>query len=148
MLIFGIFEQSIELEQALAELDVMPSLQGNILVVFMDHPPKNAPFNEHSPHPFEVGISFGTAGAVIGASSGFALTIGPILWGLIGFFFGFCLGLCTHFLYKKFKIHSRQTKKGHDVTVVIQCQGDLAPYVSDVFWKYQARSVGTTEGPG
>lgn len=142
MLVFSIFEQSIELEQALAELENSSISKDHILIVFMDNNSKKNNYKEHSPHAFEIGISFATGAAVIGASCGFDLTLGPIIWGLIGAFLGFCLGLSAYFLYNKLKIKSRQRKKPFEVTVVIQCEEDQFNYVSDILWKYQARSVG------
>jgi len=142
MLVFSIFEQSIELEQALAELENSAISRERILVIFMDNKDTKRKFKEHSPHAFEIGISFGTGAAVIGASSGFVLPLGPILCGLIGALIGFCLGLSAYFLYNKMEIKSRKKKKNHEVTVVIQCEEDQANYVSDILWKYQARSVG------
>lgn len=142
MLIFCIFEQSIELEQALAELENSSISREHILIVFMDNNSKKSKFQEHSPHAFEIGISFATGAAVIGASCGFDLTLGPILCGLIGAFIGFSLGVSTYFLYNKMKSKSRQKKITYEVTVVIQCEEEQANYVSDILWKYQARSVG------
>lgn len=147
MLIFGIFEQSIELEQALAELENISISREHILVVFMDNNHKQHNYKEHSPHAFEIGISCGTGGAVIGASSGFVLTMGPIIWGLIGAAIGFSLGLSASFLYKKMKAYPSQTRKTHEVTVVIQCQEDQANQISDVLWKYQALSIGSAKSP-
>jgi hypothetical protein len=145
MLVFGIFEQSIELEQALAELETISIKRENILVVFMDNTPKDTMFKEHNPYGFEIGICFGTAGGVIGASSGFTLTLGPIIWGLIGAIVGFILGFSLYILFKK---GSRKKKKReHEVTVVIQCNEDHSQQVSDTLWKYHVRAVGVSDIP-
>ncbi|WP_417898478.1 hypothetical protein ABN702_20605 [Bacillus haimaensis] len=141
MLIFGVFKQSIELEQALAELENLSILSEHILVVFMNNNQKEHDYN-HSPHAFEIGIASGTGASVIGASIGFELTLCPIIWGLIAAFIGFCLGVSAFFLVKKLKKHTSQKSKTHEVTIVIQCQEDQTQQVSDVLWKYNAISVG------
>lgn len=140
MLIFSIFDQSIELEQALAELEYNSIPRENILLVFMDN--HRNEFQQHSPHAFEIGISVATGGAVIGASLGFVITLGPILCGLIGAFIGFVSGVFAFSLHKKIKKQAMKKKENYEVTVVIQCKEDQVRHVSDILWKYQARSVG------
>ncbi|MBN8202106.1 MULTISPECIES: hypothetical protein [Bacillaceae] len=147
MLIFGIFEQSIELEQALAELEDTSILREHILVVFMDKSHRKQHYSPLRPHAFEVGISFATGAAAIGASMGFALTYGPIIWGLIGAVIGFAIGVGSYFLYKKLKNQPSQKRNNHEVTVVIQCQEEQTRLVSDLLWKYQALSVGYAKNP-
>lgn len=142
MLIFSIFDQSIELEQALAELEANLVPRENILIVFMDdHSTKNE-FKEQSPTGFEIGISVATGAAVIGASSGFILTWGPILWGLIGAVVGFILGFISFILYKRVKIQTILKKENYEVSVVIQCKENQVNSIGNILWKYQARSVG------
>lgn len=145
MLIFGIFEQSIELEQALAELESNSIRSEHILVVFMESNKKNPRYNPNGPHAFEIGIASGTGGSVIGASIGFAMTLGPIIWGLIGAATGFGIGLIANFLFKKLKNYTSQKEHTHEVTVVIQCQDSQTQLVSNVLWEYQALSVGFSD---
>ncbi|MGX6442914.1 hypothetical protein ACWM35_06740 [Neobacillus sp. K501] len=146
MLIISIFEQSIELEQALAELEKILKKE-NILVVFMDKDENANIYGEHSPHAFEIGISVGTGAAVIGASAGFVLTLGPILWGLIGAFSGFFVGIGSYFLVKKLMAHSKRRKNKCEVTVIIECTRDKIEMVNKILWKYKALSVGNVEKP-
>lgn len=136
MLVIGLFKQSIELDQALAELEKNMIPREQVLVTFMDK--KN---NErlHKPHPFEIGICFGTAGAVIGATCGFALTLGPIIWGLIGVTVGYLFGVGIYFLVNKEKESSRLL---HEVTVIIQCKEEQFIHISNLLWKYKALSIG------
>lgn len=147
MLMIGIFEQSIELEQALAELEKNLISIEDILVVFMEKDMNANIYGEHSPHAFEIGISVGTGGAVIGASSGFVLTWGPILWGLIGAFTGFFVGIGSYFIVKKLRSQSKRTKNKCEVTVIIQCTKEQTENVNKILWKYKALSVGNVEKP-
>lgn len=140
MLIIGIFEQSIELEQALAEIENSSIPREHILVTFMDNDPKKNNFRAHSPHAFEIGISMATGCSVIGASIGFVLTWGPIIWGLIGAFIGFGIGLSAYYLVKKGKTQKKSTNR--EVTVIIQCNKEQAQHITNILWNYQALSVG------
>ncbi|WP_248927614.1 hypothetical protein [Paenibacillus hamazuiensis] len=145
MLIIGIFEQSIELEQALADLESSSISKEKILVVFMDKDRKKHKYQPHSPHPFEIGISCATGFAVIGASMGFALAWGPLIWGIIGALTGFGVGVgCCSF------INGRKAKKPHipcEATVLIECTEDQSLHVLDVLWNYRALSVGHADSP-
>ncbi|WP_019154122.1 hypothetical protein [Robertmurraya massiliosenegalensis] len=142
MLIIGIFKQSIELEQALAELEMLIPKE-HILLFFMDA--EQVESDVHSPHAFEIGISCGTAGAVIGASSGFVLTWGPILWGLIGAAIGFTIGLLAHTLLKKQKSRKRKLERMDEATVILQCHKEQTKSIIALLRKYQALSIGKSD---
>lgn len=103
MVIIGIFEQSIELEQALAELENSSIPKEHIRTVFMDNDPKKNNFREHSPHAFEIGISIATGFSVLDASFGSVMTWGPIIWGLITALIEFTIGVGLYYLVKKQK---------------------------------------------
>ncbi|TKC16783.1 hypothetical protein [Robertmurraya kyonggiensis] len=136
MLVIGLFKQSIELEQALAELENKMIPKEHVLVTFMDKKNKE---QEHRVHPFEIGMCFGTAGAVIGATCGFAMTLGPIIWGLIGLIIGYWVGAGIHFL-----VHIRKKASPflHEVTVIVQCSKEQFLHVRELFWEYGALSIG------
>jgi len=136
MLVIGVFKQSIELEQALAELEQNMIPREHILVTFME---KKFRDQEHTPHPFEVGVSCGTGGAVIGASVGFGLTLGPIIWGLSGAIIGYSVGIGIYFWVRKRKKSSPVLQ---EVTVIIQCTDQQFLPVQELLWKYEALSVG------
>lgn len=144
MLLIGIFEQSIELEQALAELE-NNILREHIQVVFMDNDPKKNNHRDHSPHAFEIGISFATGFAVFGASIGFVLTWGPIIWGLIAAFIGFGIGLVSYYFVKKLRTDIQKKSNNHEVTVIIQCEKEQSHHIKQILWSYQALSLGHVE---
>jgi len=52
---------------------------------------------------FDLGASLATASSVIGASIGYRLTWGPIIWGVIGAVIGFLLGFFSKWLWYKKK---------------------------------------------
>jgi len=140
MLMIGIFRQSIELEQALAELENNFIRRENMMVVLMEEDRAKQQDDER-PHVFEIGIACSTGSAVIGASAGFALDWGPILWGLIAALIGFGIGTASYSF-----VNRRRTASGipnkREVTVLIQCTEDQSSRVRQVLRNYQALSVG------
>jgi len=140
MLVIGVFRHSIELEQALAELENDLVRRDNILVVPMEEGQANLQIGER-PHGFEVGIACGTGSAVIGASAGFTLAWGPILWGLIAAFIGFGIGTASCFILNRRRQASRMPNP-REVTVMIQCTEEQSSRVRRILRQYQALSVG------
>ncbi|WP_413303782.1 hypothetical protein AA0X95_26790 [Bacillus sp. 1P10SD] len=146
MIIVGAFEQSIELEKALAILENHWIQRDQILVVFMDEEPLAEQLhvrsrNIHS-NAFEVGMACATGSAVLGASIGFALSWGPIIWGLITVITGFAIGYGIYFFSKKNKFRSIKHKKIPEVSLIIQCSENQANQIIDILWKNQALTVG------
>jgi hypothetical protein len=151
MNIFATFEQSIEIEQALAELESSFIPSDQILVVYMDKVPSPVQLtgrkSEIHSNAFEVGIACATGSAVIGACIGFVLVWGPIIWGLICVIIGFTIGYCLYYFLKKDSVHTLLQKKEAEVLVIIQCAEILAHPIREILWKYQAFTVGQTEDP-
>ncbi|QOR68041.1 hypothetical protein IM538_07885 [Cytobacillus suaedae] len=151
MIILGTFEQSIELEQALALLENEYVHREQILVVFMDENPsasqlKGRTKSIHS-NGFEVGMATATGCAVVGASIGFKLTPGPILCGLIATFIGYFFGYGIYYFSNRKKASIPSAKTLTEVTVMIRCKENDASLIKDVLWKYQALTVGVVHDP-
>ncbi|MFP7297145.1 hypothetical protein [Neobacillus niacini] len=146
MNLFATFKQSIELEQALSELESSYVKADQILVIYMDNEPQQVPLvgrtkDIHS-NSFEAGMASATGSAVIGASIGFVLAWGPIIWGLIFVIIGFTIGYCIYYFLKKDKFHTLNPKKEAEILVIIQCTETLAHPIKEILWKYQALTVG------
>lgn len=146
MIIIGTFEQSIELEQALTVLENSSISKDQILVVFMDDKPSPVQIpgrvqNIHS-NAFEIGIASATGCAVIGASVGFALYLGPIICGLLGAVIGFAIGYALYFFPNKNKPYSKKLKKQPEVAVIIQCTKNQFSFIENTMWENHAISVG------
>ena len=144
MIIVGTFEQTIEMEQALAVLESKYVTREQILVTFMESDPnerlQGRTWSARS-NAFEVGMACATGSAVIGASIGFILTLGPIIWGLLGAFIGFTIGYSIYYLNNK--NGSKMPKRLPEVTVIIQClEGDQIQLIKNVLWNYKALTVG------
>ncbi|SDZ25991.1 hypothetical protein SAMN05421736_108144 [Evansella caseinilytica] len=150
MIIVGTFLQSIELEQTLAFLEKQVISKEQILVIFMDDPPLSKQSlgrtrNIHS-NAFEVGMASATGSAVIGASTGFVLHWGPILWGLIAAIIGFTVGYGIYYFVKKSHYLSSKRKRIPEVTVIIQCTKSEANQIKAILWKNHALTVGNDAG--
>ncbi|NPV91019.1 MAG: hypothetical protein HPY50_09630 [Firmicutes bacterium] len=151
MLVVGTFEYSLELEQALAELERDVISRSKILVVSMDTEPNT--FNQFVRRPndllykgIEVGIACATAFSVVGTSVGFALTWGPIIWGLGSALAGFVTGFGIYYLFKK-RNYRRLPKNLPEITVIIQCPDVRSREVMGIMWKYRALTVGRVSEP-
>ena len=146
MNIFGTFKQSIEIEQALAELESRFISKEQIIVAFMDNASSPAQLSARTSNiksnAFEVGVACATGSAVIGASIGFELTWGPIIWGIITTIIGFYIGYSLYYFNKKNRIHLDQRKKEPEILVIIQCTKKQAPQIKELMWQYQALTVG------
>jgi len=97
---------------------------------------------------FDKGAAIGTAISVIGASIGFALEWGPILWGIIGGTTGFIIGFMVDIISYKVN-HKRKrvlTGKHSEVVLVINCPNELVEKVEQLLWDYLALGVAKLEG--
>jgi hypothetical protein len=151
MNLFATFEQSIDLEQALAEMESSLVSRDQILVVYMDNEPSPEKLTgrtrEIHSNAFEVGIACATGSAVIGACIGFVLVWGPIIWGLICVIIGFSIGYSLYYFLKKGKAHTLRLKKEPEVLVIIQCAEIQVHKIREILWKYQALTVGQKADP-
>ncbi|MFD2215269.1 hypothetical protein [Metabacillus endolithicus] len=147
MIIVGTFEQSIELEQALAVLESHYVTREQILVTFMESSPKEwleGRTKSIRSNAFEVGMAVATGSAVVGASLGFILTLGPIICGLLATFIGFAIGYSIYYLNNK--KGPRMPRQLPEVTVIIQClEGSQIHLIKNVLWEYKALTVGVLE---
>jgi hypothetical protein len=143
LLIIGSFQQSIELEQALAVLEKNGVESSQMMVIPMDSEP-DTQLGSAPPAStmIEVGMAFATACGVIGTSIGFRLYLGPILWGLFSVVAGFFLGVGLHRLITG-RSPATERKKLPEMTVIIQCTKENSNLVHNVMWQYKAVRVGS-----
>ncbi|HEY8908924.1 MAG TPA: hypothetical protein VIM51_01400 [Desulfosporosinus sp.] len=72
---------------------------------------------------------------------GFLLTWGPILWGIIGMFVGFSVGLIIKLITTK-KYDDRQKRsKATEVVLIIECKEHQLEIVIDLLWEHHALGV-------
>lgn len=123
-----------------------------MLVVSMDTEPKG-PFelmsktrDLHSKG-VEVGIACATGFSVIGASVGFILEWGPIIWGLMASFIGFWFGFGLYFVFSKGVVRRRLPAKLPEITVIVQCLEEDSAHVREIMWKHKSLTVGRFPEP-
>lgn len=150
MLVTGVFEHSIELEQVLAVVERSGIVRQHILVISMETSPMTALYMENLPAHYsrgvETGMAFATAGAVVGTSVGFMFTWGPIFWGVTVSVICFFLGFGLHRLLQA-KPGTRSGGRLPEVTVIIQCTEAQAADIVKLLWQYGSISVGCAPEP-
>lgn len=147
-LITGTFEHSLELEQALNELEKYGVNRNQIATVNMDIAPNSPDIflskkREHRYKAFEVGIASATVLSVVGISIGFILTLGPIFWGLFSAIVGFMIGSVIYLLINKGSDRDL-SKHLPEVVVNVNCKEEQSDLVIGIMWKYNAITVGKT----
>ena len=145
MIIVGTFQPSIEIDRALHEVEKLGIPSEEMMVLYMNEfPPisnkKKISADIHVSS-FEIGIACATGSAVIGASIGFKLILGPIFSGILAAVAGFFLGYYLHYLSNR----SRKKPKHcsiPEIILIIQSPKEIAPAVKDILWNHKAKSVG------
>ncbi len=82
-----------------------------------------------------------TAFSVLGASYGFSLKWGPIIWGLIGFAFGAILGFIIDLLLTKKKINEKKTMNT-EVILIIKCREHQFQMIRNILSENFAFGIG------
>ncbi len=151
MHIVSTFEHSLSLEYALSGIEEIGITRDCIWTIPLESqlPHANILDTTHGADGISVinaAAVFGTILGVLGASFGFALYLGPIIWGLIGFGTGALIGFTSQYYIKKRK----QKKAGQlsfyysEVVVIIDCQQDHnIERVVSILKEAKANGIGT-----
>ncbi len=94
---------------------------------------------------FDGATALGTIFMVLGAIYGFILKLGPIIWALIGLFFGAVLGFILDFSIgriRSYKDKKRTKDKSSEVVLLVKCEENQYEMVKKVLWDNQALGVG------
>lgn len=93
---------------------------------------------------FDLAAALATAFSVIGASIGFRLIWGPIIWGIIGAICGFIFGFVIDYLFqnKKRKKEKKLSGKTSELILIVHCQAEQAEIVERLLWENFALGVG------
>ena len=83
----------------------------------------------------------GTVFSVLGASFGFVLTWGPIIWGLLGFAFGAIIGFMIDYLLTK-KRKKSKTRLNTEVILIVSCKENEYEIVKRILFENMALGVG------
>jgi hypothetical protein len=94
---------------------------------------------------FDGAAALGMVFMLFGAIYGFILKWGPILWGLIGLFFGAALGLTLDIMIGKIrrsKDKKRTKNNSSEIILLIKCEENQYKMVEKVLWDNLALGVG------
>ncbi|WP_416148564.1 hypothetical protein ACM26V_20110 [Salipaludibacillus sp. HK11] len=148
MQVFSSFEHSINLELTVTSLEEAGIEKDHILAVSLNNRAEEQKLFDTLHRAdgvslFDKGAAIGTAFSVIGASIGFALEWGPIIWGIIGGGIGFMIGfIIDYFLYKVVAKRKRRLRgKKTEVILVVECPNDLVEKVENILWEHLALGV-------
>jgi hypothetical protein len=83
----------------------------------------------------------GTIFSVLGASFGFVLKWGPIIWGLIGLALGAICGFLIDYCMTKKRIKIK-THSITEVVLIIKCQENQYQTVKNILMEYMALGIG------
>lgn len=146
MQIFATFEHSINLELAITELEEHGI--HNILAVPLNNRTEERNLFDNLHH--SDGVSLISKGMIIafllstvGASIGFELEWGPIIWGLIGAGSGFLIGFGIDLLVKKITKKKQRLLRGKnsEVILIVECEREQKDDVKSILWNQLALGV-------
>ncbi|GIN41222.1 hypothetical protein [Heyndrickxia oleronia] len=150
MQIYATFEYSTRLEIAITKLEKMGISE--IFAVPLDNGPEDIEIfdtihRSDGKSLLSKGMILAVFFSVIGASRGFKLHWGPIIWGLIGAAFGFILGFCIDLYIHSKKPKNRKALKGKtsEVIIIINCKDSEKRDVERILWEQLAVGVGRAE---
>ncbi|MCG1024049.1 hypothetical protein EKQ44_20765 [Sutcliffiella horikoshii] len=146
MQIFATFEHSTYLELAITDLEE----QGitNILALPLNNRTEERKIldNLHQSDGTSLiskGMILAFLFSTVGASRGFILEWGPIIWGLIGATSGFVLGFLLDLFIKKVIKKKQRTLRGKnsEVILVVECENYQKERVESILWNQLALGV-------
>lgn len=149
MYILSSFELTGYLELALTSLEEKGISKEKVLAVPLDKRSENRRLFDtiHQSDGIsliDTGVAFATGFSVVGASVGFKLPLGPVVWGLIGaalgFLIGFIIDLLINTVWRKRQRKSR--RKTPEVIMIIHCNEDQIDMVENLLWEHFALGVG------
>ena len=146
MHIISSFEHSAFLELALNKLQEKGIEKENIVAVPLQNM-KDQPKLFDTIHRsdgeslLDLAAVLGTIFSVLGASFGFVLTWGPIIWGLLGLAFGAIIGFMIDYLLTK-KHKKSKTNLNTEVILIVSCKENEYDTVKRILFENRALGVG------
>lgn len=146
MYIVSNFDYSINVEKAVAELRMKGIAKESILAVPLDRRNEKGKVfdtlhDSDGSSSLDVAFILAALFSLFGAIYGFLLSLGPIIWALIGTGTGFGLGVVIRLITLK-----RQKKKPRPeaagVVLIVSCGGAQQELVSGILWDNGAKGAG------
>jgi hypothetical protein len=145
------FEHSVKLELAISELEQKGIPQEQICAIPMNVPKKEMQLFDTMHRAdgmsmFDLPTVFGTIFMLMGVIRGFLWIWGPVIWGLIGLFFGAALGFLFKYIYYRLYAQKQPPAgKTTEVVLIVGCNEAEAEMVERVLAGHLALSVGRKE---
>jgi hypothetical protein len=130
MYIIAAFEYNHFLEQAVTGIQMQGVSKKRILAAPLDKRGEERQLFDtiHSSDGLsllDLAAALGTLFMLFGSIYGFIWAWGPIVWGVIGLFSGFAIGLIIKLIAtKKYANNKTKTEKAAEVVLIIECKGD------------------------
>lgn len=146
MQIISSFEYCTSLEMAINQLEETGILKEDIVAVPLENIVQQTNLFDTIHHSdglslLDLAAVLGTVFSVLGASYGFILNWGPIIWGLIGLAFGAILGFIIDFLLTK-KGLKKKKMINTEVILIIKCNEDEYQSVKNILTDNLAFGIG------
>ncbi|WP_163528969.1 lipopolysaccharide assembly protein LapA domain-containing protein [Halobacillus ihumii] len=152
MYLMSTFEHSTYLELAISALEMKKIPKESILAIPLNNRTENRRLLDTIHHSdgislFDLGAALGTGFSVIGASIGFRLDWGPIVWGIIAAIVGFVIGVLISLWFntKKRKKQRKLRGKTSELILIIYCDEEKIEMVEEILWDNLALGVATLD---
>jgi hypothetical protein len=138
MYVVSNFEYSINIEKAVAELQMKGIPKESILAVPLDKRNEDKKLFDSihysdSYSMFDLAFILAALFALFGAIYGFLLIWGPIIWALLGTGFGFGVGVVVKLIFRK-KQNRKKANKAAEVVLIISCKDTQLEQVNNILW--------------
>ncbi|MBM4763190.1 hypothetical protein [Bacillus sp. B15-48] len=140
------FEHCDFLELAIIKLEEHGIPKEQIIAIPLDQSSSPPKFFDNIHHSdgfslFDLAAVLGTVFSVLGATYGFTLHWGPVIWGLIGLAFGALLGFTIDYLLTKINV-GKKTALLTEVIVIIECENAQTQWIKRLLFEHKAFGVG------
>jgi hypothetical protein len=145
------FEHSTLLELAITDLEQQGIARERIIAVPLDHRSDQSMLFDTIHRSDGIALMdgaaiAGTVGSVLGASYGFILEWGPIIWGLIGLAAGCVIGFSIDLAFNRKRLRRKNTSVATtEVVVIVECNKEQSRLVRDVLSRRHAIGIGMLE---
>ncbi|WP_176222127.1 hypothetical protein [Tuberibacillus sp. Marseille-P3662] len=149
MYIMATFDHSIYVELALSDLEHRQNIpKENILAVPLDKRMEQKQLIDSIHRAdgvslFDLGAALATGFGVIGASVGFQLEWGPIIWGITAAVIGFILGFLIKLIFigTQHQYQKNPKNKTSELIVIIHCYNNQIERIEKTLWDNLALGV-------
>lgn len=92
---------------------------------------------------FDLAAVCGTIFSVLGATFGFELKWGPIIWGLLGLAIGAFVGFIIDYIFTKKRIYNQREKNlNTEVILIVKCEEKEVQTINEILSENMAIGIG------